>query len=443
MNKKILTVAVATVLAAPVAALADVIVYGQLGTSLDYISSKSTPFSYVGVTDGTSKNIDGSPKTISQRKSNLNVSSNSSRLGFRGAEGLGSGLKAIWQIESEINLTDSSSTGNISRGIGQSNLAGRNSYLGLEGVFGTILTGRHDTPFKMLGRSLDPFGDTVADTRQLLGVSVGAGGTNDESAFDLRPDNVIAYITPNMSGFSAVVAYVNGFGVKGLQNGGGDQKMAATSDGNGGNGGQDNNRINAWSLNVTYSNGPIYAGAAYERHNVKNMITGMTDNVTGITPILGDNQSAYRVGGSYVYGPGKVGAMFESMNFGNGTATSLNETKRTGWTMFGTYGVTPSDDIKVAYTQAGKIKVGGKDQADSSANLLALGLDHNFSKRTKAYVQYTRLANDDAKAATNTTPATNGVDYSLCGAGCGAGSGTVVEAGKDPTAISVGLVHKF
>jgi len=355
MNKKILTVAVASALVAPMAAFSDVTVYGQLHTSLDYISSKSEPASYSGT-------VNGVPYTVHERKSNLNVSSNSSRLGFKGTEDLGGGLKTIWQLESEVNLTDSTGAANT----GPTSLAGRNSFLGLSGGFGTFLTGRHDTPYKMLGRSLDPFGDTVGDTRQLLGIG-----------FDSRRDNVIAYITPNFSGFSAIVAYV-------------DALNYTTAGANSGNVGQDNSKVNAWSLNATYSNGPIYVGGAYERHNIKTLQTSATS-------IYGDTQSAYRLGGSYAIGTAKVGAMWESLNYGNvpgSLLTSSTEQKQSGWTLFGTYGF-GSEEAKIAYTQLGKAKVGGTETPDSSASLLAVGLDHNFSKRTKGYVQYTRLANDD------------------------------------------------
>lgn len=364
MNKKLLTVAVAAILAAPTAVLADVTIYGRLHMSADYTDSKVTP-------------------TLPGSKSNLSVSSNSSRLGFKGSEDVGGGLKTVWQIESAIAL----------EGDATSTLAGRNSYLGLAGGFGTFLMGRHDTPFKMFGRSLDPFGDTIADTRQLIGWS----NVVDGLGFDLRAPNVLAYVTPDFSGFNAVLAYVTG--------------VAANSQG------ADNNKRGAFSLNATYSNGPIYAGFAYENHS---------KNIAGTGATITKSPSAWRLGGSYAFGPAKVGAMYEQLSNVDSTAANL---KRSGSTLFGTY-TFGMETVKLAYTQVGKWKNNAGSAPNSQASLVALGVDHALSKRTTAYAQYTAMNNKSAAA------------YTL-GAGGGYGDPVATTAGKDPNAFSVGLTHNF
>src|SRR6476660_8029233 len=89
MNKKLVAVAVAGVLAAPLAAqaqTANVTLYGRLNIDYELISGQQVPV------NGTQANPNVS-----------RLSSNSSRLGVRGTESLGGGLNAIFQIESSIN----------------------------------------------------------------------------------------------------------------------------------------------------------------------------------------------------------------------------------------------------------------------------------------------------------------------------------------------------
>ena len=88
MNRKLKQLIIIGLAAAPALALADtanVSVYGKADMSYDFIN---TGTSAAGV-GGVSKNA---------------VSSNVSKLGFKGSEGLGDGLSAIWQIEQQINI---------------------------------------------------------------------------------------------------------------------------------------------------------------------------------------------------------------------------------------------------------------------------------------------------------------------------------------------------
>lgn len=386
MNKKLISLAVSTVLVGSTSAFADVTVYGQLHMSMDYTNSKTKP----------------AAADVS-RKSNLSVSSNSSRLGFKGNEDVGSGLKAVWQIESAVGMDEGAGTSPSLTDMNKKtySIGSRNSYLGLAGDFGTFLLGKHDTPFKMFSRSLDPFTDTIADTRQLLGNQQEYG----TSTWELRPANVVAYITPNFSGFGAVVAYVTGL----------NEGISYDTKGNMISGGADNNKLTAISMNATYKNGPIYVGAAYESHNIKNL-GGANAN----------SPSAWRLGGSYTFGPATIGGMWEQIS-----DYDLVKAERSGGTLFGTY-TFGMETIKLAYTAVGERKkaLAGKDIKDSDASLWAIGVDHKFSKRTTAYAQYTAM-NNNSKAM-----------YSL---GSGGGYGDPVEPaiGKDPNAFSVGLIHKF
>jgi len=158
--KKILAVAIATAFAAPAfAATSNVDIYGRINMAVTWYNDQ--------------------PSDIND----LGIGSYASRIGFKGSEDLGGGLKGIWQIESGVNLDEQNGT-----------LASRNSFLGLAGGWGTVLVGNHDTPLKLVGRKVDLFGDTIGDSRNVMG-----GGS------DTRAKNVAAYLTPNMGGFSGAV----------------------------------------------------------------------------------------------------------------------------------------------------------------------------------------------------------------------------------------------
>ena len=120
MNKKLVALAVAGVLSAPLAAqaqTANVTLYGRVNMTVEAVQVRSQP-------EGVSE-----PWIY-------RVSSNSSRLGVRGTESLGGGLNAIFQIESSINGDAGGGT-----------LAGRETFVGLQGGWGTVKIGNFLAPY--------------------------------------------------------------------------------------------------------------------------------------------------------------------------------------------------------------------------------------------------------------------------------------------------------
>ncbi len=156
-----------------------------------------------------------------------------SRLGFKGSEDLGNGLKAIYQLELGVNLNDTNNNVVSNSDI----ITYRNSFVGLAGGWGTFLVGRHDTPMKISTGKLDLFADTMADYNGTVGFR------------DLRADNVVAYISPSLSGFQLAAAIIPAGG--------------ATGGGRGLNL-EENSIAGAYSIAGIYSNGPFYASAAWE-----------------------------------------------------------------------------------------------------------------------------------------------------------------------------------
>src|SRR5256885_15433429 len=176
MNKKLVAVAVAGVLAAPLAAqaqTANVTLYGRLNIDYELVNGKQA---------------DGSNPNVSR------LSSNSSRLGVRGTESLGGGLNAIVQIEPNV----SGDTGNSST----SGLASRETFVGLQGSWGTFKMGK----FLMPVDDLHPiFGNVPTYTTSILSTAdLWAQGTLSKfgGGFDARLGNSLRYDSPVWSGFN-------------------------------------------------------------------------------------------------------------------------------------------------------------------------------------------------------------------------------------------------
>ncbi len=85
-----------------------------------------------------------------------------SRLGFRGVEDLGNGLKAVFQLEHRFNADDGTNP-NTAFWHGK-------SVVGLEGSFGKVTIGREENAAYLLSQSVgDPWGtDTVADNGTIV-----------------------------------------------------------------------------------------------------------------------------------------------------------------------------------------------------------------------------------------------------------------------------------
>src|SRR5512144_2738741 len=131
MKKKLVAVAVAGVLGAPLAAhaqTANVTLYGRLNLDFEVVNGRTC--------DGASTPTGNNPCPGGTTNPNVTrVSSNSSRFGMRGSEALGGGLTAIFQIESSIN-------GDTTAG----NLGGRDTFVGLQGSWGTFKMGHFLMP---------------------------------------------------------------------------------------------------------------------------------------------------------------------------------------------------------------------------------------------------------------------------------------------------------
>ncbi len=318
MKKSLIALAVAGAFAAPAfAATSNVDVYGTVRMSLDF-NNNAAPL-----------------------EDNVTVSDRVSRIGFKGSEDLGGGLKAVWQIEHQLNATAAPLVADAA--FGGSGL--RNTFVGLSGGFGTALIGRHDTPYK-LGGSADLFGDTAADSQASTGI-IGFGN------FDLRVNGTVAYVSPEFSGFHAAIAVVPG------------EQSAAGSTANG--------MMDAYSMVGVYKNGPLNASLAYENH----------DNLV--------DESAWKVNVGYAIGDVKLGATYEKQSDVGGVANRDNK----ALLLSVAYGMGP-------ITLMAQYGDRNHDVAANDLTRFTLGVGYALSKRTNVYAAYNsdELNNVDSSAVT-------------------------------------------
>ena len=122
------------------------------------------------------------------------------RLGFKGTEDLGGGLKALLVLETGIAADKG--------GFNQVNTAfARQSFVGLQNDLGTLTLGRQYTSyFLTLNQVADPFASGLAGNSTNLMMPF----TSTEADRALRMNNAVKYATPLSSPFSGEIAY--GFG---------------------------------------------------------------------------------------------------------------------------------------------------------------------------------------------------------------------------------------
>jgi predicted porin len=124
---------------------------------------------------------------------------NSSRLGIRGTEDLGGGLKAHFWLEGAVD-PDTGGGGTWQR----------RSTLGLQGGFGELRMGREKNPNGLTVEQLDPFSDTgMGAVTRVISNSI------------TRSSNQITYYTPGSDGFFGQVAVAAGEGAVGNKHTGG------------------------------------------------------------------------------------------------------------------------------------------------------------------------------------------------------------------------------
>ncbi|MFA6312280.1 MAG: porin [Sterolibacterium sp.] len=400
---KLLAVAVAGIFSGGAFAQSNVQIYGTL--NLNVQSTDRSGATAAGTAGLATLAAAASGVNVNSRNA---MSTDSSNIGFRGAEDLGGGLKATFQIESSVGLDGQNAT---------SLLASRNSKVGLAGTFGEVFFGNWDTPFKAVtyGTKVnDPFNSTDSTAYQSIMSSPGfkqrsggyVSGTNN-AAFDGRAANSVAYWSPKFDGFGVKLAYSANEG------------KTATLD------------PSLWSLAANYDNGPLSALYAYERRNDAFGLTVIQAASTGTA----SKDAAHRFGFGYMFGGTTLGALWERLDYNNtGRVAGVTSYKRDAWQLSLLHSMGPHA-FKLRYNQAQDGACSNVASICSTKGLGAkswtLGYGYSLSKRSEAYLFYTKIANRESAS------------YTFGVAGSADVTTGTYGVGSDPQALGLGLRHTF
>lgn len=278
---------------------------------------------------------DSSNKTEFLSGSTMN--NGNSRLGVRGTEDLGGGLKAGFNFETGIDLDDGSTT--------KGAFWARQANIWLGGNWGTVKLGRQFTPSYLTTSTFELTGtanySVLANTYNYAGM-----GSRANSAF--------AYVTPDMGGFSAAVAYVTKTDLTASMV----APMAASKA--------------AYDLGLMYNNGPIAVGVSANKFS-----TSKTNYQAGAKYSFGN----FAIAGSYTQASNTSKAVRRGFGLGASagfgafslTADVTRDTKNEWTGKKYTNGV-----VEAKYALSKRTFVYGAFLRLDKTNNYGIGVRHNF-----------------------------------------------------------------
>jgi predicted porin len=363
----------------------------------------------------------------------LGIASNISSFGIRVRHNLTpygwDGWAVVAQLESQVDIASAPTE--------KAALGTRDSFVGLEGPWGSLKAGKSDTPYKKATAAMDPFSRTLGDYNSIMG---NTGGDN-RAEFDWRMDHAVWYESPIWNGlqFSALFSPGQNYSQDNSDYSYGDyfQCNGASARGSGsnfpnssgavpgllgGNGCTDGSYGNAYSASLTYKNGPFNAIAAYELHEGVNRHgdDGLEPGL--IAPVfLADgsqvftgvhNEWAAKIGGGYHFNDGlgdlqlnafyewirrEVTPMEQPFNERSRDGVFASATQRIGkWALSASYAhafKTPGNPAMLSVndpTLAPAATLQG-NLFDDSANQYAIGARYYFNDWASWYVVASEL----------------------------------------------------
>ena len=351
VKKILLAGAIASTVSINAHAQSSVVLYGIIDEGVQYNTNAKN------VVNGT--NVGGRQVTLDSADG-----LNGSRWGLRGAEDLGNGLKAIFTLESGINVSNGA--------FGQGGTPfGRQAFVGLTSSrFGTLTMGRQYDSVVTYVQPVTSYGFMATSTL------FDHPGDLDNLGNTVRTNNAIKYGSPNFNGVS--------FGAE-VSLGG----QAGNVTGGGG-----------YSAGAAYASGPITLGVGYNYFKDPTGTAGtafFTDNQNGATILGGSLNSGYAAatsyqvvaaGGSYKIGPATIGMTYSNTQYGNAVSGGANATFNVGevglkWEFKqnlyagAAYDYTKGDSVTNA---------SGQTVGNQHYNQFSLITDYSLSRRTDVYV---------------------------------------------------------
>ena len=330
MKKLLLAPAVAALSVS--AAHAAPTVYGKVFLTADYTDTNYDDNYRANATATSAPNDESTVK----------LNSNASRIGFKGSEELTDTVNLVYQLDYTVS-PDNDLT----------QFTSRNTYIGLaHNTLGTLIAGRHDTPFKLAKGNADVF-DANADT---LGI-YNAGPRGYTNLGEYRANNMVAYKSPTIVGmpvtFTAAVS---------LSEVDKDTDSPATEKDEGANG---------YSASLVYDQNGVYLAAGYDNN-------------------MGVEDTAWRLAGTFDMGKMNMvqgltlGALYQQADVYGYSDDSES------WLISGKY--------KIANTPwTAKAQYIDTDFGDNDSSEVAVGGEYAFNKSTTGHIYAGQISRDNNK----------------------------------------------
>ena len=394
MQKKIIALAVAGLMSGAAFAQSNVTIYGVLDigyaqAGLDQNNSTTTA---AGISTATRSNTDLRSTGVQDGPLQSN------RIGLRGTEDLGNGLKALYNVE--MGLTEADYFGADSGPDTANAFTFRKQNIGLQGGFGTFTIGRQGVLIDeawgvgSAGMQNNAYGDMYSSSN---GASRGLSlvGTFN----DFRANELITYVSPTFSGFTLAAQFGTG---KTDTNAHTSTTLVVPVT----YGDAEADHTN-WGLRANYANGPFAAVIAYNSEDNKASTLGGTSALnSAVHGGTETKKNAWIIGANYDFGIVKVfGQYFDGSRNGDLASGVVPyaglvckaDADLTGWelglhipvtaqiTLAGSYFNT--DSSTSAYTAATAVS-GTAQRGNGDGSGYQLAALYSMSKRTTAYAMY-------------------------------------------------------
>ncbi len=405
MQKKIIALAIAGVVSGAAFAQSNVIVYGVADYAYEYSDGKRG--SYSGV--------------VANGRSN-------ERIGFKGEEDLGGGLKAIFIHEFQV---DADRAGNLGNGLNST----RKSVLGIKGSWGTIQAGRQAMPSDYFVSKTNASGNGYIHAHKLL-LTPAVQQTEGTIEGDFyRRNNTVLYDSPVWNGWNTIAAY--SFGEANREPSPTDPDQ---------NYNQSNEKDSAFGWGVGYNANNLRLVLAYQT------LLGQRD----LTPPNrggkreGKNTQEFILGASYNFGIMTLGTGWtHSNNVAKGkkadvyyvsakvpvgkqgrfiTEVAQSKIKAKDWAVSAPRFPTARADIIKENGQAWLTNRNNNLLDGGKATAFSVGYEHDLSKRTMFYSAVSYMKNNE-----NSTNLGGG----------GTGYQQIAQPNSDAWGVMVGLSHTF
>jgi predicted porin len=319
MKKSLLALAALTAFAGAASAQSSVTLFGIIDLSVGQIDNGQTD-KFMMMGDGNASN----------------------RLGFRGTEDLGGGLRAQFHIETGFQPDSTSTNLNFAR----------KTTVALLGNWGEVRLGRDYTPQFYNWSTFDVFGTNGLGSALNLRTGVETSGNNQNFATLTRADNMVSYLLPAIGGLYGQVSVAAGEGVE--STGAPGNKMI---------GGR-----------IGWAAGPFNVAGAWSETKVT----------------AAQDMTHWNVGGSWQAGPFRVTGFYSNIQLDN--SANLDQTN---WYVGGSWALGAAT-LKASYGAVDRdSNVGGCGTRTScDATMLAIGGHYDLSKRTALYATYSVIDND-------------------------------------------------